>query len=147
MHKDKQRITYKTEGNGFHCDALCEEGYTYQIYFINHPAPEKYLQIGIQVLQSRVLAIIDCVQDKYHVCGMDKLYNYVTFCKSCYMHPYKLKTQGSCSKGCKGIPCDSVHQKVTSIKGQRAVIVMVKPAVLQGDTECPNIVTKDPFIF
>ena len=43
MHKDKQRITYKTEGNGFHCDALCEEGYTYQIYFINHPAPEKYL--------------------------------------------------------------------------------------------------------
>ena len=39
MHKDKKWITYKTEGDGFKCDALCDEGYTYQIYFRNHSSP------------------------------------------------------------------------------------------------------------
>ena len=33
MHKDKKRVTYKTEGEVFQCDALCDKGYTYQIYF------------------------------------------------------------------------------------------------------------------
>jgi hypothetical protein len=38
-HKDKRRITYKAEGDGFQCDALCQEGYCYQHYFRNDPAP------------------------------------------------------------------------------------------------------------
>ena len=79
MHRDKKRITYKTEGDGFQCDALCDNGFTYQVYFRNHPAPEKYLQIGMSLLHSRVLALLDCVKDKYHVCGMDNLYNSVKF--------------------------------------------------------------------
>jgi hypothetical protein len=32
-HKDKRRITYNAEGDGFQCDALCQEGYCYQHYF------------------------------------------------------------------------------------------------------------------
>ena len=28
-HADKLRVTYKKEGDGFQCDALCQEGYTY----------------------------------------------------------------------------------------------------------------------
>ena len=64
MHQDKKRITYKTEGDGFQCDALCDNGFTYQVYFRNHPAPEKYLKIGMSPLHSRVLALLDCVKDK-----------------------------------------------------------------------------------
>ena len=30
-HKDKRRITYKRAGYGFQCDALCENGFTYQV--------------------------------------------------------------------------------------------------------------------
>ena len=66
---------------------------------------------------------------------MDKLYNSVMFFKACYTHPKKLKTQGTCRKGFRRIPCDAVQQEVASIKGQRSVIVTVKSAVLQGDTE------------
>ena len=32
QHKDKQHITYKAEGDGFQADALCDEGFTYQVY-------------------------------------------------------------------------------------------------------------------
>ena len=74
------------------------------------------------------------------MCGMDTLYNSVTFCKACYMHPKKVNTQVTFRKGGRVIPCDIVlQQEVTSIKGQREVRVMVKSAVLHSDTECPNI--------
>ena len=84
MHKNKQWITYKTEGDGFQCDA-CDKSYTHQIYFRNHPSPENYLKLGMSPLHSRVLALIDYVQDKYHVCGMDNLCNSVTFYQACYI--------------------------------------------------------------
>jgi hypothetical protein len=32
-HKDKRRITYKAEGDGFQCNALYQEGYCYQHHF------------------------------------------------------------------------------------------------------------------
>jgi len=38
----KQRITFKTEGDGFQCDALCDDtGYTYSFYF-RSGVPEPY---------------------------------------------------------------------------------------------------------
>ena len=39
---DKRRITYKTEGDGFQCDAICDSGYTYNFFFRNMPAPVQY---------------------------------------------------------------------------------------------------------
>jgi len=33
-HQDKQRISYKKEGDGFQADCICENGYTYTFYFI-----------------------------------------------------------------------------------------------------------------
>ena len=57
MHKDKRWITHKTKGNGFQCDALYNKGYTYEIYFRNHPAPENYLKLGMLPLHSRVLVL------------------------------------------------------------------------------------------
>ena len=59
MHADKRRITYKNEGDGFQADALCDDGYTYQFYFRNHPAPQKYLSKGLSPLHSRVLSLFD----------------------------------------------------------------------------------------
>ena len=85
------------------------------------------------LLNSIVLALIDFVQNNYHVFGMDNLYNYVTFFKACYTHPNKVKTQGTCSKEGRWIPIGVVQQEVTSIKFQRKVKVTVKAAVLQGD--------------
>jgi hypothetical protein len=43
-HQDKQRISYKREGDGFLADAISEDGYTYSFYFRNMPAPKKNYQ-------------------------------------------------------------------------------------------------------
>ena len=34
-HRDKLRITYKAKVNGFQANALCDDGYCYQVYMRN----------------------------------------------------------------------------------------------------------------
>ena len=38
-HEDKLQITYKAEGDGFQCDAICNSGFTRTFYFRNQKAP------------------------------------------------------------------------------------------------------------
>ena len=72
-HRDKRRITYKAENDGFQADALCDDGYTYQVYLRNDPAPKKYLKQGLSPLHSRTMALFDSLEDDYHHVGMDNL--------------------------------------------------------------------------
>ena len=104
MHVDKKRITYKTEGDGFQVDALCEYGFFFQFYFRNDPANVEYTKTGLSPLQYRVMKLFDSVEDNYHVCGMENLYNYVTFFKRAWNHKRKLKVHGVTRKGMRGIP-------------------------------------------
>ena len=60
--------------NGFHCDALCEKGFTWPFYFHNQPAPVDWVQKGYSPLHSRVLAMFDQLEEKYHNCWFDNLY-------------------------------------------------------------------------
>jgi len=50
MHKNKSRITYKNEGDGFQCNTLCDNGFCYQFYFRNDPAPKQYTETGLSPL-------------------------------------------------------------------------------------------------
>ena len=45
-HEDKLRITYKDEGDGFQCDAICDSGFTWTFYFRNHKAPREWTSKG-----------------------------------------------------------------------------------------------------
>ena len=40
-HRDKQRITYKKEGDGFLADCICSDGYTYAFHFHHQPASKQ----------------------------------------------------------------------------------------------------------
>ena len=86
QHKDKNRITYKAEGDGFQSDALCREGYTYHIWMRNDHAPSKHLKQGLSPLHSHVMGLFDSIEDDHHQCAMDNLYNSAAFCKTAYNH-------------------------------------------------------------
>ena len=115
-HKDKRRITYKISGDGFQCGALCENGFTYQLYFCNHLAPPKYIKMKLSPLHSRVMALFDSLQDKNHVCGMDHLYNSAKFCRKSYTHYKRVMVHGVARKGMRGIPAVVKQDEVKNQK-------------------------------
>ena len=51
-HADKLQITYKAEGDGFQCNALCDSGYTWTFPPRNMPAPKKWIRLGFSPLHS-----------------------------------------------------------------------------------------------
>ena len=98
-HRDKLRITYKKEGDGFQADALCDDGYTLQVHMQNDPAPKKYLKEGLSPLHARVMSLFDVLEEYYHQCAMDNLYNSVSFCRAAYNHKMKVLCHGVARKG------------------------------------------------
>ena len=46
QHAEKLHITYKKEVDGFQCDCITDNSYTFTFYFRNHPASKKWLEKG-----------------------------------------------------------------------------------------------------
>jgi hypothetical protein len=139
-HADKLGITYKAEGNGFQCDVICQEGYTYQVYFRNEPPPTQYTSKGISPLHARCLWLFDSLKDKHHRCWMDNLYLSAKFAKACYTHPKQVLIAGVTRKSGRGLPAHVLQEEEKNKKKQMTVRGTVKAAVLQGDRDCPSLV-------
>ena len=69
----------------------------------------------------RVLSLLDTLKEKYHVCGMDNLYNSVTFAKACYKHKKKVLIQGTCRRSGRGLPPKVVQLDGNGKKAQQEV--------------------------
>ena len=123
-HNDKLRILYKQEGNSFQYNALCSNGYTFAFYFRNNPPPSKYTQQGLSPLHAWVVALFNKLNEKFHHCGMDNLYNLARFCQAAYNHPMQVRRglklkpprdyAGSCqsSTTCPGLIAVSVYDTI-----------------------------------
>jgi hypothetical protein len=139
-HIDKLRITYKNEGDGFQCDALCQDGYTYSFYYRNHPAPQKYIAMGLSPLHARVMGLFDTLETKYHRIGLDNLYNSAKFARAAYLHTMKVCVSGVTRKGMRGLPDCVLQDEAKNKKMQMKVRGTVKAALLMGDPDCPDLV-------
>ena len=139
-HDDKLQITYKAEGDGFQCDALCEKGFTWIFYFCNQPAPVDWVRKGYSPLHSRVLAMFDQLEEKYHNCWFDNLYLSAKFAKASFAHRNKIRISGPMRKSGRGLPKCVLQEEKTSPAEIRAVHGTVKAAVLVGDEEGPDLV-------
>ena len=139
-HADKQRISYKKEGDGFLADTLCESGYTYTIYLRNMPPPKHYVDKGCSALHARVLFMFDQLKSKYHVCGLDNLYNSVKFCRDAFTGKNKVMVHGVARKHGRGVPNCTIQDEVANKNLQEQVRGTTKAAVLEGDSECPDVV-------
>ena len=92
-HVDKLRINYKKEGDGFQCNTIYTDGYTFSVYFRNVASPQQLLDKGLCPLHARVVIFFEKLPSQYYVCGMDSLYTssklalYAIKCKSkVYIH-------------------------------------------------------------
>ena len=139
-HADKLRITYKAEGDGFQCDAICDAGYTWTFFFRNMPAPQKWIRLGYSPLHSRILAMFDQLEEKNHNCWFDNLYLSAKFAKASFMHKNKVRISGPTRKSGRGLPQCVLQEEKTSPSEIRQVRGTVKAAVLEGDSEMPDLV-------
>ena len=139
-HADKLRITYKAEGDGFQCDALCDSGFTYAHYFRNERPPAKYIKDGLSPLHARVMWLFDRLVEKHHRVYMDNLYISAKFAKAALNHPKKVLTAGVARKNGRGIPLSVIQEEVKNPAEAYKVRGTVKAAVLQGDKDCPDLV-------
>jgi len=119
-HQDKQRISYKKEGDGFQVDCICENRYTYSFYFQNIAAPKKYLKKKCSPLHSRVLFLFDHLPCKNNVVGLDNLYILARFAIEAITGKNKVMVHGVCRKEGRGMPA-CVFQKEVKKNKQAAV--------------------------
>ena len=144
-HRDKLRITYKSEGDGFQGDALCDDGYFYQVYMRNEPAPKKYLKQGLSTIPSWKMALFDSLKDDHHQVRIDSLYNSSDFCRATHHHDCKVLLHGMACKAGRGIPKCVLQDEEKNPLAQRAAQGTVKAAVLEGDPGCTNIITSSVY--
>ena len=137
-HRDKLRINYKKEGDGFQCDCIADDGYTFTFYFRNQPAPKKYMDMGYSPLHSRCFALFDCLMEEYHQIRFDNLYMSAKFCLGSYVHDKKVMVEGVSRTSQRGFPRECIQHEVKNPKDIAKVKGTVKAAVLEG---CPALNT------
>ena len=131
-HRDKLRISYKKEGDGFQCDCLADDGYTFTFYFRNQPAPKKYIDMGYSPLHARCFALFDCLMDKYHQVRFDNLYMSAKFCLGSFQHAKQVMVEGVTRTNQRGLPREVIQHDVKNPKDIMKVKGTVKVAVLEN---------------
>ena len=111
------RISYKREGDGYQCDALCEDGYTFSFCFRHSDAPDvpdelKYLDLSPTTRQ--VVFLMMQLPNQWTHVYMDNLF------KSCKLftagYHVKVLCHGVCRTYGHGL-CEATIQKTeTDIK-------------------------------
>ena len=142
-HSDKLRITYKKEGNGFQCDCIAYDGYTFKLYFRNQPAPKKWLDKGYSPLHSLYMALFDCFMDEYHQVRFGTLYMSAKFALGLLNRPKKVTIEGVSRTSCRGVPTQILQQEVTTKERINYAKGTVKACELEGVpalATCPLVI-------
>ena len=129
------------EGDGFQCNALCSDGYTFAFYFRNEPPPAEYIKKGLSPLHAQVMWLFDQLKNDHHRCGVDNLYTSAKFFKGAYNHPRKVLLHGVARKSGRGVPQSILQEEIHNLNKQKKVRGTVKAAQLVGDPSCPNLCT------
>ena len=141
-HKDKQRMTYKKEGDGFLADCICSDGYTYSFFFRHQPSSQKIMaEYKCSPLHARVIGLIHQLPDKYYTLGMDNLYMSAKLCRLAYGMQQKVMVHGVTRPSLRGIPPAIKQNEVSKKKDLEEVRHTVKAAVLKGDEVCKDLLS------
>ena len=139
-HADKLRISYKKEGDGFQCDAICCDGYTYSFFMRNMPAPKTYLDKGLSPLHARCLFLLDQLKEKHHVCGVDNLYTSARFFREAFLGKNQVHCHGVARKSGRGVPKCVIQEEPKRKTLQDQMRGTTKAAVLSDDPDIKDLV-------
>ena len=133
------RITYKREGDGYQCDAVCEDGYTFSFYFRHGDAPklpERFNDLQLSNTAKRVVYLLLQLPNLWTHCFMDNLFNSRRLFTAAYRA--KVLCHGVVRHHGRGVPEEVIQKKVKDSEALK-IRNLTKAAVLRGDEDCPNL--------
>ena len=74
--------------------------------------------MGLSPLHSRVMALFDTVNDKYHRFGMENLYMSAKFAKAAYNNTNRVLIAGVTRQGMRGLPKAVIQEEVNTPSAQ-----------------------------
>ena len=105
------------------------------------PVPKKYSDKGCGQLHFRMLLLFDMFKDKSHIVGMDNVNVSLRFCREAYMGKNQVLIHGGVArKKNRGLPDCVVQEEEKNEKKAALVRGTTKAAVVENDSECPNVV-------
>ncbi len=138
----KLHISYKREGDGFQCDALCDRGYTFSFWFRHGPPPNlgpEMRDLALSSLSCRVVWLARCLPNNWTRVYMDNLYNLVKLFKALYRE-HALAHRVARTHG-RLLP-DAVIQRVEeNVKRVESLRGTTQAARMDNNPACPDILT------
>eukprot|EP00984_Skeletonema_dohrnii_P025939 scaffold15185_cov72-Skeletonema_dohrnii-CCMP3373.AAC.1 len=135
----KLRISYKREGDGFQCDALCEDGYTFSFYFRHGDAPDVgHKDLALSPTARRVVWLVQRLSNDWTNVFMDNLFNSRKLFTALFRE--KSKGHGVTRTNGRGVCAEVIQPVEKDVKKADRLRGTTKAARLINCPECPDLI-------
>ena len=136
----KLRISYKKEGDGFQCDAICDRGYTFSFWFRHGDPPRlpnMFDDLKLHPTSCRVVWLALQLPNIWTQIYMDNLFN----SHKLYMALYRAKAlaDGVIRTSGRGLPPSVKQDDEKNVKRAEALKGTTKAAVLKNSVDSPDL--------
>ena len=134
------RITYKREGDGYQCDAVCEDGYTFSFCFRHGDPPDlpdSLKQMELSPTARRVIWLMMQLPNKWTRVYMDNLFN----SRKLFTAAYSVFTlcHGVVRTNGRGIADAVIMKEEKTKEAAKKMRGATKAALLKNNAACPDL--------
>jgi hypothetical protein len=136
----KLRISYKQEGDGFQCDAVCDSGYTFSFYFRHGLPPnldDKFKHLDLSLTARQVVWLAERLPNKWTRIFMDNLFNSQKLFSALYM--VEVLAHGDARTNGRGLSPFIIQWEEKNAKLAESLRGPTKAARLHNSDECPDL--------
>ncbi len=133
-------ISYKREGDGFQCDAVCDGGYTYSFYFRHGPPPnvgEQYKHLDLSPTARRVVWLASRLPNRWTRIYMDNLFNLQKLFTA--LHIAEVLAHGVAHTSRRGVPPSIIQKEEKNKDRAEKLRGMTLAAKLHDSDACPDL--------
>ena len=136
----KLQISYKQEGDGFQCDALCDSGYTYSFWFRHGAPPDlgpEFKHLELSPTAWRVVWLASRLPNEWTRIYMDNLFNSVKLFQALYQA--KALAHGVARTSGRGVPPSDIQKEETNKDRAEKLRGTTLAARLVHLPKCPDV--------